>query len=170
MKKYRRRNRLHGVQSSVEIPKVVRWLGAYGLNSDLVEMAKFELRPTRDVAAEALPPSGLPKIKHVSVGLLVDTSKTQLVRGYEGDAYTYVSSSKKSMMIAGRDQFFVEEWDQVASISTVTRTKSHGGKYVEVTMRNPVYLGVVVTDNKPGTKMVSELVAKEMKLPIFKLY
>ena len=145
-------------------PLVVRWLGAYGHASDLVEMAKWESAPDRQVAAEALDYQGISRIEQSRVGLLVDTQRTHLMRAYVGDAYTYVGKNGK--LLANRQVAYVTQWGHVW---WVIKKAAHQRWYVEATLDHPVYKAVVVKDQRPSTLKVAELVARIMDLPIWQI-
>lgn len=163
MRKYKKRNKVRGLHHEAP-PLVIRWLGAYGHASDLVEMAKWEAAPDRQVAAEALSYSGNSRIKRAKVGLLVDTERTTLARAYVGDSYTHVTNDGR--LFADRQCPYVVEWGHVW---WVVKKAAHQRWYSEVTLHRPVYKAVVVKDRRPTTLEVARAVADIMDLPVVQI-
>lgn len=70
--------------------KFVRWLGAFGQGSSLVESAVWEMSQTdRQVAAEPLI-RGRSMIDHAKIGLAIANPEATFARGWLADAWTTI--------------------------------------------------------------------------------
>lgn len=170
MKKQKKRLRIRGLKKNTEQrPIVVRWLGAYGSADDVETMCDFEKDPGRAVSAEVLK-DGWSSIAHAGVGLLVNTYDTNLVRAYAWDAWT--GRDKDSAHKAERDVPFVTDWAEVLPLQKIAgkfrrRFRAVGGEYVECSLRNPQYLGIIIKSDRKSVRDFAEKISKMMKLPVF---
>lgn len=153
--------RLHGIKPSDGI--AIRWLGAYGHASDIVEMARWEHNPTRQIACEVIPHGKPSRIKHPSVGLLVDQHNTSFIRGYAGDSYTEVTGSK---LVQTRKLPYVTDWGSSFGLYKLAQ-KNNGGNYIEATIEYPEYLAVVVRNTTESTLRIANTVSSVMGIPVW---
>jgi len=156
----------HGVKSCNAV--AVRWLGAYGRADSVAEMAAWEAMPGRQVACEIIPRGeSMPGVDHVSVGLLVDQSRTRLVAAYAGDAWTMIGGDGHRLWPERRLRY-VTRWDRVGSIARLYEY-GPGGQYIEGTIERPVYTAVVVRHRADRVMRIAREVADTMGLPIVNL-
>ena len=154
-----RKNRVHGIKPAKSV--AVRWLGAYGKADSIQEVADFEMNPGRQVACEVMQVNTKSGIKHARVGLLVDQSKTKLVRAYVGDSWTFTDGHR---LLSKRDNRYVSSWGEAGGLQKMSR--HHRSGYTEGTIDNPIYSSIVIQDDKPGTLSFTKKLSELTGLPI----
>jgi hypothetical protein len=158
-----KKNRVHGIAPSKSV--AVRWLGAYGKGRDLRSMAEWETNPTRQVACEIMQLNSKAGINHASVGLLVDQSKTRLVRAYAGDSWTVADGHR---LVAGRSNKYVTEWGMAGGLKKLAK-RAWTGKYIEGTIESPVYTAIVIKDDNERTLTFAKKFSELTGLPVITL-
>lgn len=141
---------------------VIRWLKAFGgYEFSIADIVKYETTTTDELSAEVVPFWGKTNI-HAKVGLLVDTSKTELVVCYPFDAYTvrrsdgthyalrYNGNSKPVMYVPkwfDNRTRVAKTWQKVKKLLPLIEKGFNQGFHSEVMIKNPVYKAVVVKRN-----------------------
>ena len=172
MKKLNKKLKVKGLQASaLNQITAVRWLGAYGHNSDIAEMAAWEKSPHRQVACEVIL-KGESNIRRAHIGLLVDVEKTSINKAFAGDAWTN-NDRKSDKLYADRSHYYVNKWKFVNSLASCLRKGKiphSGGKYVEAIIEKPQYLAIVIDSNGKAVLNFALKLCKLMNLPVATLY
>jgi len=153
---------------------VIRWLELFSSwEREMGESAKLEMTLGRDVCAECL--YGLRTYYQSRLGLLVNTDKTKLVRGYDHDVSSWGNSD------GGVDVHELEEcvpyettWRGVFNLVRANGERQGSGECI---IRDPVYSAVIVIAdyaNKPvwwnveqTTIEKARIVSSVMGIPIY---
>jgi len=154
-----------------EVP-VVRWLAAFRQASDLSASVDWELKAERMVACEAVVyskrRSRMPR--HVRLGLLVDQSRSSIVRAYSCDVWSrpgqdgeLVRSSKRYLRSRHGRFSVAHTWDDLGKLAKDVPWYGH----TEVFVRDQAYIGLVVRPGswKPTWQYAIQL-SQETGLPI----
>lgn len=147
---------------------VVRWLGAFGKSSTLMESVEYEMNAPADrqVSAEPLFDSRCRLSSRAEIGLLVDQTKTRLIAVFTKDAWTVMD---KSGRLKNKRRNFVHQhdWDSLKSIG---RTKRSICGHGECIIQGPSFSGIVV--RYPRKKMVIKMareIAADVTIPIMNI-
>jgi len=148
-----------GKESRSSHPTTVRWMGAYGRGATVADIAAFEAAPGRPVSAEAFrfgQSLGLAG-EVAKVGLVVDTTKTVLLKAYAGDACTADKGRISSRMLGLVKVCYWGDIDRMSDSMTEDW-------YIEAFIESPVYQSVVYLGEDPP--QFARDLAEAMGLPL----
>ena len=152
--------------------KFVRWLGAFGKGSSLLDAGKWEIAQTdRQVAVEPLW-RGTSLVRHAMIGLEIDHNASIFRSGWLSDAWTAVNEdgvltssppngwakdSRKDLRRFKDMDRFLATWSRI-------RSPNH---HAEAAFASPIYVSVVVKScaSDRGKQRAAKL-AETLKLPL----
>lgn len=143
--------------------KFVRWLGAFGSSSSLLEAAFWETSQNeRQVAAEPLI-KGKSLIRHAKIGLSINSPSASFARGWLWDAYT--DHRGDGILVAKRSRGPCEYKSMDRFLAALNKRGGHG--HAEASFNAPHYDFVVVkNDASPRGMRRAKRLALRLNLPI----
>ena len=167
---------------------IVRWLGAFGgRRKEVEESISFELtRPASDVVCCEPIWNGRSRLstRQSRIGLMLDMTKSEFVKAYAYDAYTY---SKEGNWIMGQhrketrcksSKCVTTSYEDLGKLGRFREEKAPGNTYMpeqginqyhgEVLIRNAHYKAVVLRKGTKGNEIRQEAreLAEKFGLPL----